>query len=218
MEAQTSPPPLSTLRQLSRLYFSLHVLNTDLGVCVSLMFWRKRYWQTKSHRLLRSFRHFILCGILMLNCWMEPCFYLWQHGVLNCLIWAWMSSHIVLTGLFSFHTLQPAVTGPQRGRVKRIWTAILGARAGRLAWARAQTSRLRASSPLNTQRETRRDAVPPALITHRSGTPAKTISASAGSVELLHPMEKQPDDANKQWNEISSKGKFMVLGGEKKHQ
>lgn len=61
-----------------------------------------------------------------------------------------------------------------------------------------------------------RDAVPPALITHRSGTPAKTISASAGSVELLHPMEKQPDDANKQWNEISSKGKFMVLGGGKK--
>lgn len=85
---------------------------------------------------------------------LEPCFHLWQHGVLNCLIWAWMSSHIVLTGLFSFHTLQPAVTGPQRGRVKRIWTAILGARAGRLAWARAQTSRLRASSPLNTQRET----------------------------------------------------------------
>lgn len=60
-----------------------------------------------------------------------------------------------------------------------------------------------------------RDAVPPALITHRSGTPAKTISASAGFVELLHPMEKQPEDANKQWNEISSKGKFMVLGGKK---
>lgn len=182
------------------------------------MFWRKRYWQTKSHRLLRSFRHFILCGILMLNCWMEPCFYLWQHGVLNCLIWAWMSSHIVLTGLFSFHTLQPAVTSPLAWAGEKnldsysggsCWTASLGPGPDI-----AFTSLL----ALKHTKGNERDAVPPALITHRSGTPAKTISASAGFVELLHPMEKQPDDANKQWNEISSKGKFMVLGGEKKHQ
>ena len=59
------------------------------------------------------------------------------------------------------------------------------------------------------------DAVPPVLITHRSGTPSKTISTSTGFVELLHLMEKQPDDTNKQSNEISSKGKFMVLGGKK---
>ena len=144
-----SPPPLSRLRQLSRLFFFLHVLNTDLGECVVCHWCSEEIGidKLKATDFLRSFWNFILWGFLMLNSWMEPCFHLWQHGALNCLIWAWMSSHIVSTGLFSFHTLQPAVTGPQSGRLKRIWTAILGARAGRLAWARAQTSRYEPPRP-----------------------------------------------------------------------
>ena len=170
------------------------------------MFWGNRYWQTKSHRLFKKFLKFHFMRFLNAKL---------LNGTVLSLVTAWSAklSHLGLNELphcldwsIQLPYAPASCNGPSEWAAEKNLDSYSGGSCWTVSLGSGPDIALRASSPLNTQRETsempfRRCSLH--IAAARRPIPFERPLASwNSSIWWKKPARRQ----NKQSNEISSKG------------